>query len=104
MITDGSKEQVLEQFCKKCCQACSHVKQTKPYWQWSNAAKGSIQELKNGIGREMVRSQAPKQLWDDGSGKMDQQSRCIVDGIHLFPNSMIKGCEGNTAKETDISV
>ena len=65
MIMDGSKEQTLGQFCKKCCQAGSHMKQTEPYSQWSNAAKGSIRELKRGVGREMVRSQAPKQLWDD---------------------------------------
>ena len=35
------------------------------YSQWSNAAEGSIRELKKGVGRDMVRSQAPKRLWDD---------------------------------------
>ena len=59
------KEQVLGKFCKKCCQAGSHVKQTEPYSQWSNAAEGSIRELKRGVGQEMVRSQDPKRLWDD---------------------------------------
>ena len=39
MIMDGSKEQTLGQFCKKCRQAGSHVKQTKAYSQWSNAAE-----------------------------------------------------------------
>ena len=61
MIMDGSREQVMGQFRKK----GSHVKQTEPHSQWSNAAEGSIRELKKGVGREMVRSQAPKRLWDD---------------------------------------
>ena len=65
MIMDGSREQVMGQFRKKCRQAGSHVKQTEPHSQWSNAAEGSIRELKKGVGREMVRSQAPKRLWDD---------------------------------------
>ena len=65
MIMDGSREQVMGQFRKKCRQAGSHVKQTEPHSLWSNAAEGSIRELKKGVGREMVRSQAPKRLWDD---------------------------------------
>jgi hypothetical protein len=37
---------------------------TEPYSPWQNAAEGCIRELKRGAGREMVRSQAPKPLWD----------------------------------------
>jgi len=65
MIMDGSKEQVMGQFRHKCRQAGSHVKQTEPYSAWQNAAEGAIRELKRGSGREMVRSRAPKRLWDD---------------------------------------
>jgi len=64
MIMDGSKEQTLGQFRHKCRQAGSHVKQTEPYSPWQNAAEGAIRELKKGSGREMVRSRAPKKLWD----------------------------------------
>jgi hypothetical protein len=32
---------------------------------WSNAAEAAIRELKKGVGRQMVRSGAPKRLWDD---------------------------------------
>ena len=64
MIMDGSKEQILGQFWHKCQQAGLHVKQTKPYSPWQNAAEGAICKLKKGSGREMVQSQAPKKLWD----------------------------------------
>ena len=65
MIMDGAKEQVAGLFRKKCRQAGSHVKQTEPYTPWSNAAEGAIRELKKGVGRKMIRSKAPKRLWDD---------------------------------------
>ena len=65
MVMDGSKEQLLGKFHHKCRQAGSHVKQTEPYTPWSNAAEGAIREVKRGAGREMVRSRAPKRLWDD---------------------------------------
>ena len=41
------------------------MKQTEPYTPWSNAAESAIRELKKGVGRQMVRSKAPKRLWDD---------------------------------------
>ena len=65
MVMDGAKEQIMGTFRKKCRQAGSHVKQTEPYTPWSNAAESTIRELKKGLGREMVRSGAPKRLWDD---------------------------------------
>ena len=42
-----------------------HVKQTEPHTPWSNACEGAIRELKKGTGREMLRSGAPKRIWDD---------------------------------------
>jgi hypothetical protein len=41
-----------------------HIKQTEPHTPKSNSAEGSIRELKQGVGREIVRSGAPKRLWD----------------------------------------
>jgi len=64
MIMDGSLEQTKGLFRKKCRDNGTHVKQTEPYSYWSNAAEGAIRELKRGHGREMVRSGAPKVLWD----------------------------------------
>ena len=43
------------------------MKQTEPYTPWSNAAEAAIRELKKGVGRQMVRSKAPKRLWDNCS-------------------------------------
>ena len=34
MIMDGSKEQTLGRFCKKCLEASVHCKQTEPYSPW----------------------------------------------------------------------
>jgi len=65
MIMDGAKEQVMGMFRRKCREAGIRVKQTEPYTPWSNAAESAIRELKKGVGRQMVRSKAPKRLWDD---------------------------------------
>ena len=65
MVMDGAKEQVMGMFRRKCREAGIWVKQTEPYTPWSNAAEAAIRELKKGIGRQMVRSRAPKRVWDD---------------------------------------
>ena len=65
MIMDGSKEQTLGRFRKKCQQASVHVKQTEPYSPWQNLAESAIRELKKAAGRKMVRAGAPKPLWAD---------------------------------------
>jgi hypothetical protein len=65
MVMDGAQEQVQGTFRKKCREAGVHVKQTEPHSPWSNAAEAAIRELKRGVGRQMVRSGAPKRLWDD---------------------------------------
>jgi hypothetical protein len=63
MVMDNAKEQVME-FRRKSRDAGCHVQQTKPYSPWSNAAEGSIKELKKGVARKMLSSKAPKPLWD----------------------------------------
>jgi hypothetical protein len=39
LIMDGSKEQTLGRFKKKCQDADCRIKQTKPYSPWQNSAK-----------------------------------------------------------------
>ncbi|KAI2504636.1 Reverse transcriptase (RNA-dependent DNA polymerase) [Fragilaria crotonensis] len=75
IIMDGAREQTMGIFRKKCREVGVHVKQTEPHTPWSNAAEAAIRELKRGVGRQMVRSAAPKRLWDD----------CLERGIHTFP-------------------
>jgi hypothetical protein len=65
MVMDGAKAQIQGDFRWKLREYGCHIKQTYPHTPKSNAAEGSIRELKRGVGREMVRSGAPKWLWDD---------------------------------------
>jgi hypothetical protein len=67
MVMDGAKAHIQGDFQRKLREAGCHIKQTDPYTPKSNAAVGSIRELKRGIGREMVRSGAPKRIWDNCS-------------------------------------
>jgi hypothetical protein len=65
MIMDGSKEQTLGRFKKKCQDTDCHIKQTESYSPWQNAAESAIRELKKAAGRKMVRAGAPKPFWVD---------------------------------------
>ena len=65
IILDGSKEQTQGEFRKKARQADCHIKQIEPKTPQQNAAETGIKELKNGVGRKMFTSKAPKRLWDD---------------------------------------
>ena len=65
MVMDGAREQTMGEFRKKCREVGTRVRQTEPHTPWSNAAEAAIRELKKGVGRQMVRSAAPKRLWDD---------------------------------------
>ncbi|KAI2512329.1 Reverse transcriptase (RNA-dependent DNA polymerase) [Fragilaria crotonensis] len=65
IIMDGAREQTMGLFRKKCREVGTRVKQTEPHTPWSNAAEAAIRELKKGVGRQMVKSGAPKRLWDD---------------------------------------
>ena len=64
MIMDGSKEQILGEFKKKLRQADCRLKQIEPRSPWMNDAERAIKELKLGSGRKMMKSKAPKCLWD----------------------------------------
>ena len=41
------------------------MKKLEQYISWSNAAKKEIKELKKGVGCKLLRSRAPKHLWDN---------------------------------------
>jgi transposase-like protein len=65
MVMDGANAHIQGDFQRKLREAGCHIKQTEPHTPKSNAAEGSIRELKRGVGREMVRSGAPNRLWHD---------------------------------------
>jgi hypothetical protein len=65
VVMDGAKAHIEGGLRRKLRKAGCHIKQTEPRTPKSNAAEGSIRELKRGVGCEMVRSGAPKRLWDD---------------------------------------
>jgi transposase len=65
MVMDNAKEQVMGEFRRKSREAGCHIRQMEPYSPWSNAAEGSIKELKKGVARKMISSKALKPLWDD---------------------------------------
>jgi hypothetical protein len=95
VVMDGAKAQIQGDFRRKLREARCHIKQTKPHTSKSNAAEGSIRELKRGVGREMVRSQAPKRLWDDCLVREDYvRSSTALDIFSLerqVPDTILKG-------------
>ena len=56
---------VQGKFYQKLKDAACHLKQLEPYTPWSNAAERKIKELKKGMGCKLLRSRAPKCLWDE---------------------------------------
>ena len=64
MVLDGLKEQCHGDFKRKHCEADCHLRQTKPYSPWQQAAEGCIRELKWGVSRKMIKTGSPRTLWD----------------------------------------
>jgi hypothetical protein len=64
MIVDGSKEQIGKTFRQKLQEADTQLRQTEPYSPWLQAAEGAIREVKRASARLMIKSGAPKVLWD----------------------------------------
>ena len=64
MVLDGSKEQTLGDFRQKLKEADCHLRQTKPFSPWQQAAEGAIRELKRGITQKLTGTGSPKVLWD----------------------------------------
>ena len=64
MIVDNAKEQIQGKFKSKCREAGCHLRSIEPHSQWSNLSEGAVREVKQGTGRDMVKTGAPKRLWD----------------------------------------
>ena len=62
---DNAKEKVQGKFYQKLKDTKSYLKQLEPYISPSNAAEREIKKLKKGVGHKLLRSKAPKWLWDD---------------------------------------
>jgi hypothetical protein len=60
LVMDGSKEQTLGQFRKKCRDAGAHVHQTEPYSPWQDRAELATRELKKKTRRVMMQTGCPK--------------------------------------------
>ena len=65
LILDGSKEQTLANFRKKCRQCDCHAKQIEPYPPWCNSCEVAIKMVKLASGRDLRRIKCPKVVWDD---------------------------------------
>jgi hypothetical protein len=65
MVMDGAKVQVKGDFRRKLRDAGCHIKQTEPHTQSSNMGEAAVRELKEGVGRQMLRSGCPKRFWDN---------------------------------------
>ena len=64
MVIDGSKDQGLGKFKRKCQEADCHMVSTEPYSPWMQAAEGCNKHCKQGSSRKMMACGAPKPLWD----------------------------------------
>ncbi len=64
MILDGSMEQVKGAFRRILKEVNCHLRMTEPYLPWQQAAKGCIHELKRGVSYKLIKTGAPKYLWD----------------------------------------
>jgi hypothetical protein len=95
MVMDGAKAQIQGGFRRKLREAGCHIKHTEPHTPKSNAAEGSIRELKRGVGRKTVRSGAPKRLWDDCLVRESYvRSSTALDIFSLegqVPDTIVKG-------------
>ena len=64
VIFDNAQEMILGEFNLKLKEALCHFNEMGSFTQWPNAAKREIKELKKGSGRKLIKSDAPKRLWD----------------------------------------
>jgi hypothetical protein len=95
MVMDGAKAQIQEDFRRKLREVRFHINQADPHTPKSDAAEGSIRELKRGVGRKMVRYGAPKRLWDDCLVREAYvRSPTVLDIFSLegqVPDTIVKG-------------
>ena len=65
MFCDNAMEQIGGQFRKSCQDSGCRLKSSEPHTPWSNAAEGTIRELKQGSACKMQVKGCPKRFWDD---------------------------------------
>jgi hypothetical protein len=65
MVMDGAKAQVEGKFRRKLRDAGCHIKQTDPHTQSSTMGEGGVRDMKQGVGRQMLRSRCPNRFWYD---------------------------------------
>jgi hypothetical protein len=65
MILDGSKDQVEGVFRHNLKEVNRHMQVTEPYSPWQQAAEGCIHKLKHRVSHKIIRTGAPKHLWDN---------------------------------------
>ena len=94
---DGSKEQSLGSFGKKCKEADCHLVNTEPYSPWMNAAEGCVKHVKQGSSRKMMMSGSPMRLWDhSGEHEALIRSHTALDIYGLFGQVPEAKMTGNT--------
>ena len=95
LVMDGAREQAMGEFRHKARQADCHVKQTKPYSPWHDAAEITIRELKKGAGRKMIKSNSPKKLCDDCLELEMEIRSCTTNNVFELkgevPRTVMKG-------------
>ena len=64
MIMDSSKYQTLRDFRWKNREVGTHLRRLEPDTSKSNAAEGTIRELKKRSRRDMIHERSPRVLWD----------------------------------------
>ena len=62
---NNAKIKIQIKFHQKFNNAACHLKQLEPYTPRSDAAEREIKELEKEAGHNLLRSRAPKHLWDD---------------------------------------
>ena len=65
MIGDNAWEMMLGDFKRKCREADCNLRTTEAHTQKQNAAEVGVKELKLDVLRELMRTGAPRRLWDD---------------------------------------
>ena len=56
IVFNNSKDQSLDKFYSKYCEADCHIVNTNPYYPWMMAAEGCIKHLNQGSSRKMLKS------------------------------------------------
>jgi hypothetical protein len=64
LVCNGAKETKNSTFHKKCKEAGCGFAVTEPYSPWQNTCEREIREVKKGVARTLVRTEAPIRTWD----------------------------------------